>query len=58
MAVKRIDGRTFEVTAKKQGNVIATQRTVISEDGKTLTNTNSGKEKGQPRSYTAVFEKQ
>jgi hypothetical protein len=59
MAVKQIDDRTFEVTAKKQGNVIATQRTLISEDGKTLTNTNSSKdEQGQPRSYTAVFEKQ
>jgi hypothetical protein len=59
MAVKRVDDRTFEVTAKKQGNVIATQKTIISENGKTLTNTNTSKdEKGQPRSYTAVFERQ
>ena len=59
MAIKRIGDRTFEFTGKKAGKVVATQKSVISEDGKTLTNINNSKdEKGEPRSYTAVFDRQ
>ena len=59
MAVKRTGDRKFQFTAKKQGKVVATQKSVISDDGKTLTNVNSSKdEKGQPRSYTGVFDRQ
>jgi hypothetical protein len=59
IAVKQTGDRTFEFTAKKQGNVVATQKSVISDDGKTLTNVNNSRdEKGQLRSYTAVFDRQ
>ena len=59
MSVKQVDSRNFEFAVKKQGQVVATQKTFISDDGKTLTNVNSSKDaKGQPRSYTAVFERQ
>jgi hypothetical protein len=48
LAVKLIDDRTFEFTTKKQGKVVVTQKSVISNDGKTLTNVNSSREeKGQ-----------
>ena len=59
MWVTRTGERTFEFAVKKQGKVMATQKSFVSEDGRTLTNVNTGQnEKGEPQTYTAVMEKQ
>ena len=55
---KKIDERTFEITSKLKGQVVATQRTVVSADGKTRTTTTTGKNaQGLTVSQVAVFEK-
>lgn len=57
--LKRIDGNTTETTYKKNGQVTATYRSVISADGKTRTSAWSGKDsKGNLETWTVVFEKQ
>jgi hypothetical protein len=59
VAWKKIDDYTYENTAKLKGQVLTTTRIVISRDGKTRTNTVSGKNaQGQAVSNTVVFEKQ
>lgn len=59
VAVTRIDGYTIETVRKKNGAVITTNTTVISKDGKTRTNTFHGKNaKGEPRTWTVIFDKQ
>jgi hypothetical protein len=42
-ALKRIDARSFEATAKVDGKVTVVTRVAISADGKTLTATQAGK---------------
>jgi hypothetical protein len=59
IAWKRIDDRTFEVTNKLKGQVLTTMRIVIAPDGKSRTNTVSGKDaQGQTVNNTVVYEKQ
>jgi hypothetical protein len=36
-ACERLDNHTITITAKKQGNVVVTERLTVSQDGKTLT---------------------
>ena len=56
--VKRIDDRTGESTFKKDGKVTATNRRVLSADGKTLTITSTGMTAdGKPRKDVQVFER-
>jgi hypothetical protein len=58
-SVKKIDDHTYEVTAKRKGEVLNVTRWVISADGKTRTNTVTGKNaEGQTVDNTIVFEKQ
>lgn len=55
---KRVDDRTTESTFKKDGKVTATNRRVLSADGKTLTITSRGTTiDGKPRHDVQVFEK-
>lgn len=59
VVAKRIDARTTEWTAKKQGKVVVTVKEVVSTDGKTLTGVwSSTDEKGQTLSWTTVSGKQ
>jgi hypothetical protein len=56
--VRRIDDRTGESTFKKDGKVTATNRRVLSADGKTLTITSTGMTAdGKPRKDVQVFER-
>lgn len=56
--VKQIDDRTGESTFKKDGKVTATNRRVLSADGKTLTITSTGTTAdGKPRKDIQVFER-
>jgi len=56
---KRIDNYTYESSAKLKGQVLTTQRTVVARDGKTRTNTVTGKNaQGQIVNATVVYEKQ
>ncbi len=56
---KRIDASTYEVVNKLKGQVLTTQRTVMARDGKTRTNTVTGKNaQGQTVSHTVVYERQ
>ncbi len=56
---KKLDERTFTWTAKKNGNVTITGRSVMSADGKSRTVTASGTDpKGNQVSWTAVYDKQ
>jgi hypothetical protein len=58
MATKRIDAHTLESVSKKGGKVILTSRIVVSKDGKTRTNTQTGTDaKGQAVNNVLVFEK-
>ena len=59
VALIRIDARTTRITVKQAGKVTATQIIVVSEDGKTRTNTTKGRDaKGQAIESTAFYEKQ
>ena len=59
IALKRIDADTIESTTKKDGTVMVTMRTVISQDGKTRTVTFKGKNAaGQDVNHVIVYEKQ
>ncbi len=59
VAITKIDESTIETVRKKNGAVVATNTTVISKDGKTRTNTFHGKNaKGEPRTWTVIFDKQ
>jgi hypothetical protein len=58
-AYKKIDDRTLEVTAKKDGKVTLTARIVISADGKTRNlTTHSTDSSGKKIVNTAVYDKQ
>jgi hypothetical protein len=59
IAWKKIDDYTYESTAKLKGQVVTTTRYTISRDGKTRTNSVTGKDaQGQSVNNTAVYEKQ
>lgn len=60
IAVKQVDANTFTSEAKKTGGKYhTTGRTVISKDGKTMTNTQKGTDaEGKRISFTIVHEKQ
>jgi hypothetical protein len=56
---QRIDAHNYMSTGKLKGQVLLTQRTVIAPDGKSRTNTTTGKNaQGQTLIVTAVYEKQ
>jgi hypothetical protein len=58
IAAKRIDALTLETVNKKGGRVVATQRNVVSADGKTRTVTTTGTDaQGQKINNVAVYEK-
>jgi hypothetical protein len=58
VAWKMIDDYTYENTAKLKGQTLTTTRVVLSRDGKTRTNTVSGKNaQGQTVNNTVVFDK-
>jgi leucyl aminopeptidase (aminopeptidase T) len=59
LAAKRIDANTLESVNKKGGKVVATQRNVVSADGKTWTVTTTGTDgQGQKVNNVAVLVKQ
>jgi hypothetical protein len=59
IAAKRIDANTLETVSKMGGKVTITSRVVVSADGKTRTNTQTGMDaKGQKVSNVLVFERQ
>lgn len=59
IAWKKIDDYTYEFTNKLKGQALTTTRVVVSRDGKTRTNTATGKNaQGQIVNNTAVFERQ
>jgi hypothetical protein len=59
VAWKKIDDYTYENVARLKGQALTTTRIVISRDGKTRTNTVTGKNaQGQTVNNTVVFEKQ
>jgi hypothetical protein len=59
VAARKIDDSTIETTRKKNGVVVTTNTSAISKDGKTRTNVFHGKNaQGEPRTWTAVFDKQ
>jgi hypothetical protein len=56
---KRIDDYTYETTNKLKGQPLTTNRIVIARDGKTRTNTVTGKNaQGQTINNVVVYEKQ
>ena len=56
---KKIDDSNYEVVNKLKGQVLTTQRTVLSRDGKTRTNTLTGKNaQSQTINNTQVYERQ
>jgi hypothetical protein len=59
IALNRIDAHTVESTAKKDGTVMLTSRTVVAHDGKTRTLTSKGKNAaGQDVNNVVVYDKQ
>jgi hypothetical protein len=58
VSLKRIDTRTTERTEKKGGKVVMTLTRVVSEDGKSMTVTVKGTNRGQKVSNVTVWEKQ
>jgi hypothetical protein len=60
IAIKQVDANTFTVILKNSTNKYrATGRTVISDDGKTLTTTNKGTDAdGKPFTNVMVYDKQ
>ena len=58
-AWRKIDDHNYENVSKLKGQVMTTTKVVISEDGKTRTNTVTGKNAaGQTINNTAVYDKQ
>jgi len=58
-AWKKIDEYTYENIAKLKGQALTTTRVVVSRDGKTRTNTVTGKNaQGQAVNNTVLYEKQ
>ncbi len=58
VAWTKIDDYTFESTNKLKGETLTKQRVVIAKDGKTRTNTVTGKNSmGQTVKHTVVYEK-
>jgi hypothetical protein len=56
---KRIDDRTLDLTAKKDGKVVTKGRIVVSADGKSRTVTTTGTDStGKKEKNTAVYDKQ
>jgi hypothetical protein len=56
---KKIDDHNFETVQKLKGQALLTTRVVVAEDGKTRTNTVTGKNaQGQTINNTVVFDKQ
>jgi hypothetical protein len=55
---KKVDDRTLEFTAKKDGKVTISGRVVVAADGKSRTVTASGTAKGKDFKSTAVYDKQ
>jgi hypothetical protein len=56
---RKIDDRTLEMTAKKNGKVIATARTVVSADGKSRSaNVTGTTAKGKKFKNVVVYDKQ
>jgi hypothetical protein len=59
IAVKRINDRTVDVTVKVNGKIVAAGRSVISMDGKTMTESFKGEDpKGRKFDNVGVSEKQ
>jgi len=60
ISMKQLDANTFTSENKKTGGKYhTTGRTVISKDGKTMTNTSKGTDAdGKPISFTIVYDKQ
>jgi len=59
VSAKRVNDNTLNVTGKKSGNVVWTDRRVVSSDGKTMTLTRDGTNpQGQKYHAVAVFDKQ
>jgi len=59
ISARRVDDYTYETTARLKGHVLAITKVVVSRDGKTRTNTVTGKNaQGQTVSNTVVYEKQ
>jgi hypothetical protein len=59
VALKRIDSHTIEITLKKAGKVVQTIRSVVSNDGKTMTSTANGTDSsGRPVHNVTVWDKQ
>jgi hypothetical protein len=59
IAIKRIDGHITQVTLKKGGKLAQTVRAVVSNDGKTMTNTVNGTDaNGRKVHDVVVFDKQ
>ena len=55
-AYRLVDGRTYEITVKVEGNQVATARTTVSPDGSTLTVVTRERDaRGQPVESTAVY---
>jgi hypothetical protein len=60
ISIKQVDSNTFTTVTKMTGGKYkSTGRTVISKDGKTMTNTSKGiNAAGKPFNYSMVWEKQ
>jgi len=59
VVVRRSGSNSLGIQFKKSGQVVATNKTVVSKDGKTLTITSQGADaKGQPISSVTVWVKQ
>ena len=59
VAVKIINDRTHNVTAKVNGKVVAAGRAVVSKDGKTMTSSFKGEDpKGRKFDNVEVYDKQ
>jgi hypothetical protein len=57
--IKRVDDRHYDVTVKQKGEVMMKIRSVVSQDGTTMTNTIDGvNPKGEKVHRVDVFEKQ
>lgn len=58
IAFRQIDAFSWDFTLKKAGEVVATGRNVVSNDGKTMTLTSKGTTAGgQPANNVGVFDK-
>ena len=59
VVLRRIDANTIETIRKKDGNVVTSNITFISKDGKTRSNVFHGKNgQGEPITWIAVFDKE